>query len=269
MLLHDVRERLLVLEMPGQAEPLARRSAVRPFSSTCARALGRALRLLHSLPSDLIRPPRDVEPHWSLQIHRPRFELLSELSWASMELIRLIQGSTELRDRLTVLREAWEETAIIHGDMRGDNCLATSKPGATRKTRVTVIDWETAGPGDPAFDLAALFADHLDAWVLSMPLGRSHQPARLAQHARLPLACMRPVLRAIWAGYVGTRPAATALRSKLQRALRYTAPRLLQLALERAQRAPDVSRDMVVELQLALNVLRAPDRAAERLLGLR
>ena len=52
----------------------------------------------------------------------------------------------------------WKPSAIVHGDLRFDNCLLTANgPDAT----ITFVDWEQAGWGDPAWDVACLVQDYL------------------------------------------------------------------------------------------------------------
>jgi hypothetical protein len=52
----------------------------------------------------------------------------------------------------------WRPSAIIHGDLRFDNCLVTVR-GAD--ATITLVDWEQAGWGDPAWDVACLVQDYL------------------------------------------------------------------------------------------------------------
>ena len=267
VLFHDARRGLVVFQLSEGAEDLAQYHARGRFSITLAGALGRALGRLHRISADAIGDAPDVEPEWCLSLHRPRLGAIAELSRASMELIRVVQGCEELCARMDQVRASWHVTSVIHGDLRWDNCVAVARPGASRKTRILLIDWEAAGGGDAAFDLAAVFAEFLDAWAGSIP--DTHGPAH-AERARLPLRRMRPALAALWLAYLRERAPVNDAQGRrlLRRAMGFTAARLLQAALERAQRAPDLSTDMVVEVQLSLNVLRRPEAAAQRLLGL-
>jgi aminoglycoside 2''-phosphotransferase len=59
------------------------------------------------------------------------------------------------------------EDALIHGDLGGVNVLVDASSGAL----TGVLDWDSAGPGDPAVDLGAL-AVSLPAPVLDLLLSR-------------------------------------------------------------------------------------------------
>lgn len=51
---------------------------------------------------------------------------------------------------LTELRESWAPSAYIHFDIRDDNVLF-----AADQTKVSIVDWELAGFGDPCYDVGA------------------------------------------------------------------------------------------------------------------
>ena len=59
-----------------------------------------------------------------------------------------------VRPLLGALDAAWTPTTVIHGDLRADNVMVTADG-------VVFIDWETAGRGDPAWDVGALLAEVL------------------------------------------------------------------------------------------------------------
>lgn len=267
---YDNAEGVLVLEATHDARDLASHHAGGRFSCVLAREMGRALARLHAIPpsavSDLQSPP---DLTWSLRVHEPDLDSLLTSSGAAIELTRMIQASDELQTTLDELVASWTEDAVIHGDVRWDNCLAYRSNGSNRWTRAQLIDWELCGAGDPAWDIGSFLAEYMCAWLRSIPIADPLEPGRLLVHAVRPLRRMRPAMRAFWDAYVRQR-SATAPESKdlLTEATRCAAVRLLTAALEEAQTLTELRPSMLHALAVSQNMLRRPRDAAE-LLGLR
>jgi hypothetical protein len=129
---------------------------------------------------------------------------------------------------------------------------------------VLLVDWELAARADPAFDVGSVLAEYLRVWVGSVPIVEAVDPGRFADRARHPLAVMRPAISAFWTTYRTLHPEPPALR----RVMELTAVRLLQTAIERSQGLSAATAHVVTLVQLADNLLRAPEEAAVGLLGL-
>jgi aminoglycoside phosphotransferase (APT) family kinase protein len=268
LIAYDPRHQILVLETEADAQDFRDQYARGRFSIALARACGRALGLLHSLPPDGVgqRPP-GLDPAWPLSWHRPQVQQLFELSTAGLGLLRLVQGSQLLCEALDELRRSWRAGSVIHGDLRWENWIAAPARPSRGRDRVLMIDWELAGPGDPCLDIGAFFAEYLVSWVDSIPIVDSRDPGRMIRHAGRPLARMQPAIGQFWARYrmasgehVRERP--------LSRAVRFAAARLLQAAVEQTERDSELRAHTVCAAQLAVNILERPDEAAARLLGL-
>jgi aminoglycoside phosphotransferase (APT) family kinase protein len=249
----------LVLRTPGQGRDWSDHRG--RFPLVPARALGRLLGSLHRLAVDL---PDAPDPIWGLELPEPPYDLVLELSAGAQDLVARIQASDFLCTRLEQLRASPDgDCALVHGDLRWDNCLALPAPGARRRTRVVMLDWELAGPCEPAFDAGSVLSEYLRVWVGSVPIVEPVDPGRLVARARHPLASMRPAMHAFWSAY--RHPGGPALR----RVVELGAVRLLQTAVERAQGVNAATAHVITLVQLADNLLRRPDDAAFALLGLR
>jgi hypothetical protein len=167
--------------------------------------------------------------------------------------------------RLAALRDAVGAGALVHGDVRWENCLALPAPGRRRRTRLLLVDWELAGRADSAFDVGSALAEYLQAWVVSVPMIEAVDPGQLVAGARHPLSSMRPAMHAFWSAYRTASPQPPPLR----RVVELAAARLLQTAVEMSQRLASATAHAVTVVQLAENMLRRPDVAAGPLLGLR
>ena len=254
----ETEGRCLVLRTPGGGRDFSRHEG--RFRCIPARSLGRTLASLHRLALDA---PPGSGPTWVLDLYAPPHELILDLSAAGQDLVARIQASDYVCGRLEELRAAESSDAFVHGDLRWENCLAIPAPGARRRTRALLVDWELAGRGDPAYDVGSVLAEYLRTWVASVPIIDLADPGRFALHARHPLPSMRPAIAAFWSGYRDGSPSPPPLR----RIVELAAARLLETAIEVAQGLAAVTAHVVTLLQLADNLLRAPEVAAESLLG--
>ena len=252
---HSEADRL-VLRTPGGARNWSEHQG--RFARIPARILGRTLAVLHGLRTDL--PDASI---WGFQLPEPPHELLLDLSAGAQDLVARIQASEFVCERLEELSRVDGDRGVVHADLRWENCLALPAPGARRRTRVLLIDWELAGRGDPAFDVGSVLAEYLRVWVGSVPIVEPVDPGRLVARARHPLASMRPAIHAFWSAYRPANP------PSLRRVVELGAVRLLQTAIERAQGLSFPTAHVVTLVQLADNMLRQPDDAAAALLGLR
>jgi Ser/Thr protein kinase RdoA (MazF antagonist) len=263
---HEPDAGRLVLSTPGGARDWSAQHHSGRYPRIPARALGRTLAALHRIPVGAVgaMPPAH-DPAWGLSLSAPAHELLLDMSAGAQDVVARVQASDTVCRWLEDLRRDRAGDAIVHGDLRWDNCLALAAPGAARRTRLLLIDWELAGRGSAAFDVGTVLAEYLRAWVWSIPIVDARDPGRLVARAGRPLSRMRPALQSFWAAYRSARPEGPALRDVVQLA----AVRVLQIAVERAERVTRAPAHVVVLLQLADSMLRAPEDAALKLLGMR
>lgn len=267
----DAQRRTLVCELVGDATDLAAFYARGRFPPLLARRLGGALALLHAVdPRALDEMPATRDTLGvGVPPNPPSLGVVLSMSDAGVELLRLLQASSELCERLADLNDSRDDVAIIHGDLRPNNCVAFSRAGAGRRTRIALVDWELARRGDPHVDLGAVLGEHLHVWLWSMSVFDGSDLRQAPHHARHPLDAMQPAIRAFWRGYLGTRQKQDAgPRPSLRRAVEFSAVRLVEVAFERAQTDAALDPRAGLALQLGLNVLRRPTEAAVHLFGL-
>jgi hypothetical protein len=268
---YDARRRTLVCELVGDATDLAAYHARGRFPPLLARRLGGALAVLHAVdPGTLDEMPATREALGvGVPSDPPSLGLLLTMSDAGVELLRLLQGSSELCQRLAELNDSRDDVAIIHGDLRPSNCVAFPRAGAGRRTRIALVDWELARRGDPHVDLGAVLGEYLDVWLWSMSVFDGSDLGHAPRHARHPLEAMQPAIRGFWRGYLDTpREQRAAPRPSLRRAVEFSAVRLVEAAFERAQIESALDPRAGLALQLGLNVLGRPTEAAVHLFGL-
>lgn len=109
-------------------------------------------------------------------------ELYASLTPAALELFRQVQQRPALNSLSHLLeREAAEPTLLVHGDLRQPNVML-------HEQRITFIDWELAGLGDPTRDLGMLLAEDVRAYVQPRDEDEQLTRARLKRHARALIA---------------------------------------------------------------------------------
>jgi Phosphotransferase enzyme family len=242
---------------------LHRRSVAPPVA--VAGELGRMLGMVHSRT---MLASADPESTWlppALLLHQPGIDLLHEGSGAAIELVKILQQTPGFAARLDELRGQWRTRAFVHLDVKWDNCLVSGKG----HDRLALIDWESAGLGDPCWDIGSALAHYLSFWIFSIPIGGETPVERFAELAERPLASMQPAMRACWEGYtdaLGTTPACSV--GWLIHTVRLAAARLVLTAFEAAQASTALTGALMLHLQLALNMLERPHESAVHLLGL-
>ena len=236
------------------------------FPTARARLLGRALATLHDLPpAGVADLPVGTDRLWGLTLPEPAYALLLDLSAAAVDLLARVQGNAFVCARLDELRASLSADALVHGDLRWDNCMVVAPPGGRRRSQVLLVDWELAGPGPAAFDVGTVLAEYLGKWVASIPMPDPRDVSRFAHVAGCPLASLQPAMRAFWGGYRDARAQPPALAHVMELA----AVRLLQTAIEHVRRSDELSAHAVATTQLAAHLLRDPSGLTFELLGLR
>ncbi|NUW31450.1 aminoglycoside phosphotransferase family protein [Nonomuraea sp. SMC257] len=147
----EVREDCLVMRLVD-GEPLA------PGREPDPAALTGLLERLSSVPLSSVPlasvPLASVPPAGSGRREEWR-ELVDDVRRLVVPLLAPEQARRALADATRALRTAGSApTGFVHGDLGGANILVAGPAGAARVAGV--LDWEAAGPGDPAVDLAAL-----------------------------------------------------------------------------------------------------------------
>lgn len=272
---YDSRNHILVFELiPGAVNLREYQLRHRWFSKGAARAIGRAVGMLHdemrlgSIGRGSLEAFRD-EPPGALSLHQPYVSFLAETSSASLDLICLIQSSSELCELLDQLRMHWMYNALIHRDLKWDNAVTHISAHTKRAGHPIIVDWELAGVGDADWDIGSIFSDYLNTWLLSIPMGSGGPFDRYLEYARYPLRTMHPAITAFWDSYVRARNFdRDAAYSHFVQAVKYAAARLIQSAFEQSQVSYELGSGAGAAVQLSLNILRRPHEAGIHLLGI-
>ena len=275
----DAAEALLVLELLRNATPLWQHYSSHDgehFPVEVSRAFGHALGVLHktfrsgAAAVDTQQSWLQRNPPWIMLIHKPDAELLSRLSAANFQTLRILQGQGNLSKQLERLRYLWQPDTIIHNDIRGDNILVLpAEPGRSANVEIRIVDWEMVQLGDPAWDLAGAFQDFVLFWIDSLPLASGASMEQAIAQSRYPWLVMQAAIRALWHGYRNAaEPPGDEAPALLLRAVTFSAARLIQSAYEMSQGAARLTTQAVLLLQISANLLDEPEVAQVQFYGI-
>lgn len=258
---------LVAFELVAPAIPLGRHvwNAAKDGTSAAAyEPLGDALGTIHrTFPAAAVAEPLPwlhSQIPWIMRAHKPSPSLLAELSPANYQTLQILQQQGEISRQLDTLRDAWKPTTLIHNDVKADNVLVLT--GSLPKVRL--VDWELVQIGDPAWDVAGVLQDAVMMWVQSMTPAST--PEEMAPSARLPWPERQLAVKAFWRHYraaaqLGNEDA----NALLERAVRYSAARLIQSAFEMAHDASQLPAESVLLLQVSANIFDDPALAQVQL----
>jgi hypothetical protein len=269
----DEAEALLGLELLAEARPIWRLYEARgaaDFPIAASEAVGGALARAHR---ELSRPEAvatartagfPAAPPPGLSLAWPRPASRATMSLGALELIRRVQEEEGVVAALDAIAGGWRVSCVIHGDVKLDNILVKEEG---EKTEVYFVDWELVQIGDPAWDVGSAFRDFIFFWVISMPGGMPVE--EMAEAARFPLDRLQPAIAALWRGYrlswAATEAEAEAL---LERAIGFSALRMMQTALDMAGGYPDVPAPAELLVRVAVNLVADMEQGRSALFGL-
>jgi Phosphotransferase enzyme family len=274
---HDAEGPLLALRLLSDMVTLStflepgadHRSAIE-----AAGSVGGALATVHRTfrAAELAQCPRlawlSAAAPWVMALHRPTPQLLSILSPANADLIRMIQMEETCTRELDSLLGSWRADTVIHGDFRPSNVLVR-QGHAERPWEIRIIDWEMVQLGDPAWDLAGALQAFVRSWVSSMPMTPELSIDERAALAKFPFATVQALSQSLWRGYQAMMEADQAENGPLlDRAVKLLGVRMMQAAYEISDELTALDPRAVIMLQLGSNVLEQPELAATQLLGI-
>lgn len=259
---------VLVLEFVDDAMDLRESHRTKNFEGLrSAATVGDALATLHhSIPLSTVLDLLGESEPGVLDVDKPGLALLSDFSSSSIDLIRMVQSSTEFVMQLENMRRDWRNETLVHHDIRMDNIL-TSSP--FRLPGIVIVDWETASAGDPAWDVGAAIADYLGLWIQSIPVTGTQPPEQLLPLADSPLSAVQPAIAALWHAYVQRSEMSISMQPEfLLRVVRFCGLKLIQSAIEMVQSSAHWNLTAVTHLQVASNMMQRPMDASRTLLGM-
>lgn len=204
---------------------------------------------------------------FGMTFDHPDHAVLQGSTGGAIAVLKAVQSSPALVAYYPEIRTQWRKESIVHCDLRWDNLLLARRTGC--RTPLVVIDWELVTLGDPAWDLATIWAEHLGCWLQSIPLAAERDDELHVSLARFPLDQLKCSIARFWDSYRIARKLAPAqYNTLLARSVYYLPARLIQSAFEWSNSNAQFSPHSILAVQFAENILLQPDAAAAQFLGL-
>lgn len=238
-----------------------------PLSPGIAGSLGRTVAASHAQTfMDQELPPVSEQLPWAFRLGKPGARYLHQASAASRRLVVELQRLPAMLAQLETLQAAWSPACTTHNDLTWNNLIVYPVATHANVTRVEIIDWEMAAPGDPCWDIGTLLSEFVAFWALSIPVFDGEPYEALAKY---PIEDLQPAILAFWESYAKAMAfdRATA-RERLVKSARFAGARLIQTAYERTQTMTHLTPHIYLLLQLSLNIMERPEDAAEGLFGI-
>jgi hypothetical protein len=271
---YDAENYTLTLELLPQGENISEyHRRLGHFPPEIATQLGKQLGTYHrqvgrKLQNNPPNSPFQRQIPWILQFAQQSNSILSTLNTGNSQLLKLLQKYPEFQQSLDMLQKQWRIDALIHGDIKWDNCILCS-PDTQSEPNLKIVDWEMADFGDACWDVGAIFQAYLSFWLLSIPATVSATPAEMVEMAQYPLETMQPAIRSFWDAYLYTvQPDNQKAEELLERSMKYAAARMIQTAYEILNFSSQLTPNTLCMLQVSLNILKDPSEAIEHLLNL-
>jgi aminoglycoside phosphotransferase (APT) family kinase protein len=196
--------------------------------------------------------------------------MVREMTPSQQNIVSLTQSDHILSESLHELASEWRTDCLIHGDLKPSNVLVANTSAERCFKQPLLIDWEHSGIGDPAWDVAAVFAGYVLHWSLGSKKARS-TPDYAPTPSRKTLGRVQRATREFWNAYARnsfTPGVSESSKERLSRAVKFLPGRLLQYAIERARYEDPIRPQTAQLVQLAANVVRFPLEAVGTILGI-
>jgi aminoglycoside phosphotransferase (APT) family kinase protein len=262
---------LLVLEYVPGVIPLSADSHERQRSlKWIARALGKMIAQLHVATNQISANSSAFVENINLHeppvfnLFTPSVTMYSNLSPANLHLIGELQQNYQVREQFEAARHSWNPSCLIHGDLKWDNILVYPTLEAIESRPLRIADWELAGFGDPAWDVASILAAYTSVWIQAEQLASKIGPR---QHKSAP--SLSALCRAFLDAYLNKgRLSSNEAVSILGRAIAYCGMKLVWIAIEAMQESRMLSATYLTHVQVGINILERPSEAMVHLFGL-
>ena len=262
---YDPQQHILVLEnIEGSRNLHEHIMGNRQFNEEHAAQMARILASFHFDISTKIADNRSLqffrkEIPWMLNLSNlPNIDSNFNLNPVP-KFIKQHAGLTYLIDEL---RYSWQATSLIHGDIKWMNFLL--KPNE----EMMLIDWEIADIGDPLWDVAGVLQSYLIVWAYSF-VNQLNAYQKLPGQEFIDPKNMQPSIRRFWESYSEhMKLTGKEKKEALEKAIKYTAVRMLQTAFEAHNMDRKLSPNSIRLIQLSENILKSPIEVAGNLLGM-
>ena len=250
---HDRFRHVLVIErLRGRSlyETYVSANVSTPPTAALAQQLGGLLARFHDAgrATDLDSTSGlPSEPPVAITLRPPDPGFYANLSPGCRQIIESIQSDDPFFEALRANESKWKCDTVVHGDLKWDNVMVTDDADAPIK----LVDWELAGIGDPAWDVAGILHSYV---VFDVD----------QQFAGGGVTTVRGDAQAFWCGYVHAATPDSPDRFA-DRVRSFLAARLIQSVLEREHASMLPCERSKTLVSLSRSILCLPEASIKHL----
>lgn len=271
---YDQNRHLLVVDLVPNSQSLTfyqmRVAGIAGAMEDIAAKLGALLAACHSHATDKLSEPASkgifpAQPPWILSFSDFGETMMPNMSGGAKGVLSTIRQEAGLKEQMTLLKNEWQRSCLIHGDLKWENFLV-SRTHEDAAATVQLIDWELADLGDASWDAACVLASFMQPVIV----GRfSAQGQSLGSASAEEVASAQACCRAFWNAYTSSFPWTQEQQAHAKiRCARFAAARLVLTAYEIAQSTPDTPPSAILAIRTAINIFNDPHTAVQQLFGL-
>jgi hypothetical protein len=246
---YDERTALLTTELIAPSSSLYSVLFAGTAQPSTLRELGTVFAVLHGSVSaglqDRARALFRTGPAWALTLGTAE-QIFAPANDAGRTVLQRVMEYPDCPAALARARELWRDVHLIHGDAKAANVLVRPD-GAIR-----VIDWEIAALGDGLWDVAGI------AHSMLIPQYQAVEDLATAERRA------RPLLDALWDGYVNGLPEPPPGDDPRVTMLRLTGARLVQMCLETTLYTDRIDPFLEGALRMGLELVTRPELSRAR-----
>jgi 5-methylthioribose kinase len=177
----------------------------RQFPIEVARSIGRLLGTIHSQTFEqaqyqtfLTDRSAKVATFDGLKIidrlSRITPQVFRKLPQECLQFYKLYQRFPTLSQATIELRNSVQPSCLVHNDLKINNILLALDWEQPDSKIISLIDWERASWGDPAFDLGCILGSYLELWLEGLVISSTLSINESLQLATTPLELLQPSL---------------------------------------------------------------------------
>jgi Phosphotransferase enzyme family len=195
-------------------------------------------------------------------------QVFRKLPQDCLQFYKLYQRFPTLSQAIVELRNSVLSSCLVHNDLKINNILLALDWEQPDSKLISLIDWERANWGDPAFDLGCILGGYLELWLEGLVISSTLSINESLQLATTPLELLQPSLFTLVQTYLDRFPAILAARPDfLNRSIQFAGLSLIIRLETMVEDERTFGNQGIIILQVAKQLLCAPQAAMNTLFG--
>ncbi|MEO1428126.1 MAG: aminoglycoside phosphotransferase family protein [Cyanobacteria bacterium J06633_8] len=187
--------------------------------------------------------------------------IFGKVSSSGLSFYSSYQSSDFLESAIADLASTWDPCCLTHNDLKLENVLVHSRWQHLDNVDVKMIDWESCGWGDPAYDLGTLLAGYLKIWLESLVVDSTLELEESLELAAIGLEILQPSMLALTESYLKAFPMILDYRKDfIQSVIKYAGLGLINQIQDKINNQQNLHQTSLIALNFAKNILtRTPE----------